>query len=169
MTKVDSSGTHSWTKVMGSRVRSIAAAPDGAHIFVYGENSAAWSDGSCSVTGAQGGLLAALSPTDGSCVWAKDIAQMLKVTADASFVYGIGYDDEPAAFGNGLTLESRGPEYDSWLLKWSASDGAGVWGMSIGGTGDDYAYDLALSSSGGIVLVGRTTSDAIDLAGVMIK
>jgi hypothetical protein len=169
VSKVNSAGVHTWSKTMGSRVRSVAASPDGAHIYAYGENAAAWTDGSCSVSGALGGLLVKLSATTGSCVWAKDIGQMLKVVADASFVYGIGYDDEPVAFGMGLTLESRGPEYDGWLLKWSASDGVGQWGMSIGGTGDDFTYDIALSASGGILLAGRTTSDAVDLAGVTIK
>ena len=170
VTKVNGAdGTHVWTKMIGQRVRSIAASPDGAHVYVYAESEVAWSEGSCSLSGAYGGALVKLSATDGACVWAKDIGELLKVVADASFVYGIGYDDEPVAFGMGLTLQSRGPEYDGWLLKWSAADGVGQWGMSIGGSGDDYIYDVALSSSGGILLAGRTTSDAIDLAGVTIK
>ena len=45
----------------------------------------------------------------------------------------------------------------------------GMWGMSIGGTGDDYGYDVALTSAGGIVIGGSTYSDSIDLGGVAVN
>ena len=166
--KVGTDGVSAWTVTVGGRTRAIGKSPDGLHIYAAGENEAAWTSGSCSLTGANGGFLVKLLASTGACVWAKDIADnVYALAADATYVYGGGYEDGLVTMGGGLEINSRGPEHDFMLVKWAAADGAGQWGASMGGTGDDYLYSLAVSSSG-LALGGRTSSQSIDFAGVTL-
>jgi hypothetical protein len=166
--KIYNDGTGQWTTTIGEETRAVGASPDGNYIYAIGDIGSAWSKDDCTLTGDYSGFLVKLSASDGSCVWAKDIAnRMRKVKADADYVYALGYDDEDLTFGDDLTLSSRGPEQDAMLVKWSASDGTGQWGTSIGGTGDDYGNTLAVSDAG-VVIAGNTRSSSIELAGVTL-
>lgn len=168
--KVDTGGTHLWAKMMGSRVYSIEASPSTDHIYVTGFISAAWTEGSCSLTGLSGAYVAKMNTADGSCVWAKDIGSCYwKLAATPSALYGACYDDEPLVMDTDLTIRTRGPESDALIVKWDVTDGAGHWGTSIGGSGDDYAYGIGVSSSGGLLVTGRTTSDTFDMNGVTLN
>ena len=179
VSKLDAAGNYQWTVPLPSSewVREIVSSPSGDAIFVYGPTPSSSSSkvasgtGACAVTGQNKAVLYRLNPADGSCVWAKDIGPMGygRMTADATYLYGVGYEDEPITFDQDLTLRTRGAENDATLLKWRTSDGMGMWGMSIGGTGDDYGYDVALTSAGGIVIAGQTYSDTIDLGGVAVN
>ena len=169
ITKMSSAGVGAWTVTFGSgQMRGIAKSPDGTHIYAVGSNSGAATIGTCSLTGTYGGYLIKLLAADGSCVWAKDTASTRKVQADATHVYTSMGDDEAVTYGAGVTVSSRGPEYDMMIAKYLASDGTGQWATSVGGSGDEYLYDMKLSSTG-LAVSGISNSASFDMPGVTIN
>jgi hypothetical protein len=167
--KLNSAGNTTWVKLIGQgEVTALTTSPDLVHIYVAGENSIAVTDGSCSLTGTNGGFLMKILASTGACVWAKDIAaENWYVTADANHVYITSSDDDPLTMDATTTLSTRNGNSDTFLAKYAAADGSGEWATSFGGTGSEYVYGIAASAHG-VALCGWGQSSSLSLAGVSI-
>lgn len=75
-------------------------------------------------------------------------------TADGGYIVG-GYSDSPVS-GN---KTSRILMFDYWVVKVDAS-GAKVWDKTFGGDSNDYLTKIALTSDGGYLLAGYSSSSA---------
>jgi len=89
---------------------------------------------------------------NGNMQWSKtfggtetDVAYALVETSDGGFVLA----GETASFGSG--------DYDFWLVK-TDSFGEQEWNQTYGGTDNDHAISLVITSDGGIAIVGYTAS-----------
>ncbi len=149
----------------------------------YGEGVAALPDGSCVVTGrfekeARFGAWEANDTTldsegkedvflarydrDGSLVWARraggsgtDFGQAVATFPDGTFVVA-GRFESKATFGPGesgaVVLASAGKR-DAFVARYSP-DGQLLWSRRCGGSGLDYAYDVAALGDGSCVVTG---------------
>ena len=54
-------------------------------------------------------------------------------------------------------------KYDAWVVKLNASGGL-LWEKNYGGTADDYALDIKVTSDDGYIMIGGSFSDNIDLS-----
>ena len=84
-------------------------------------------------------------------MWAKDTAVSSKVVADATSVWTLDYPVDyggsyPHSFDATHTLKSD--NNDLLMGKYQATDGAGLWGVGIGGPGDDRARDMTMTPTG---------------------
>jgi DNA-binding beta-propeller fold protein YncE len=144
-----SNGTKQWARrydgpsSSDDAARALAVSADGTQIFVTGVSvSATYSDYATVAYGA----------TDGAQMWAKryggpgdaqDFAHAIAVSPDGTRVYVTG-----ESVGSSL-------RYDYATISYDASAGGKLWTRRYngGGTGDDYARSLAVSSDGAALFV----------------
>ena len=164
------------------------ADPDGTHLYVGGSLDQAPEAGggkytigsACSLTGKYGGFLMKLAAATGKCVWATDTPSIgsastrfgmrdhgLDVDATGTYIYTVKYDDDPVVFDDNHTIPNRGLNSDGFLAKYSCADGVGQWVESIGGGGRDYIRKVVTTPTG-VVIVGATTSQSIELGDAKI-
>ena len=132
-----------WGGASNDEGQSLAITPDGSLALV----------GTTYSFGAGGyDVLLAKFQANGSLVWAQtlggigtDHGQSLAITPDSSLVL-TGYTD---SFGAG--------NQDLILAKYH-SNGSLAWVQTLGGTGDDEGYSLAIAPDGSLVLTGVTNS-----------
>jgi hypothetical protein len=157
--KLNADGTGAWQTLLGEgRGYDVFASSDGLHVYATGTLSSAdvWTGtGACSldVTAPMvlKGFVVKLSASTGACVWAKPTGGGRKIVADTAAAYMMMYEDDPVQLDATHVVQPRGKEADTLVVKFNAADGAGLWGASIGGSGDDYAYDMAMSPSGPVM------------------
>ncbi len=65
---------------------------------------------------------------------------------------------------NGQVLGNHGG-YDFWIVKISSADGSLIWQKCLGGTGNEYAFDIKNTDDGGYIVTGPTTSTDGDVSG----
>ena len=184
------SGAFVWSRTFGQEgtAISIVADPDGTHLYVGGslDQAPETSGGkhtigsACSLTGKYGGFLMKLAAATGECVWATDTPRIgsastrfgmrdhgLDVDANGTYIYTVKYDDDPVVFDDNHTIPNRGLNSDGFLAKYSCADGVGQWVESIGGGGRDYIREVVTTPTG-VVIVGSTTSQSIELGDAKI-
>ena len=184
------SGAFEWSLTFGQEgtAISIVADPDGTHLYVGGSLDQAPEAGggkytigsACSLTGKYGGFLMKLAAATGECVWATDTPSIgsastrfgmrdhgLDVDATGTYIYTVKYDDDPVVFDDNHTIPNRGLNSDGFLAKYSCADGVGQWVESIGGGGRDYIREVVTTPTG-VVIVGATTSQSIELGDAKI-
>ena len=61
----------------------------------------------------------------------------------------------------GYTSSKGSGEFDIWLVK-TDTDGNMIWDKTLGGSGNDQAYDICSTSDGGFIIAGGTESYGID-------
>jgi len=94
-----------------------------------------------------------------------DFCTAVAPTADDHVVV-IGYTSSTdMSFGPVMSSYSGGNR-DGFCSKYT-KDGELVWTVYIGGTGDDYAQDLAIDADGNIMIVGKTSSVTVPYASQM--
>ena len=70
--------------------------------------------------------------------------------SDGTSVWAFGSDDEKMVYDATTTVYPKGESDDVFVAKYAASDGAGLWATSIGGTGKDRFSDAAITPLGHI-------------------
>ena len=162
--KVDADGSTLWAKFFGQGrgIADVTQSVDGLHIYAVGTNEIAVIDGPCTLTGVMGTFLVKLSAVNGACVWATEFATRARYgeyrpVAGSTHVYATWF--ERGRYGD------RGVS----LARWSAADGTSEYVTTLGGSGDDRPYGMALGPTGQIILAGRTESDQLDFNGVVVK
>ena len=118
------------------------------------------------MTGDRAGFLVKLRKSDGKCVWAKDVPKFLRVTADASSVWGMTSDDEPMKFDANSTVTPDGR--DLIMGKFSASDGTGHWAAAMGGASTDRMIDMTITPLGPVA-VGDSSSESTTVGDVTVN
>lgn len=164
--KLDASGSKQWDKLYGGigseSLINLTKTSDGGYIAVGEQEGSASGD----VTGTnQGGSDCWILKLDasGNKQWDKlyggsggDDSQIILQAPDGGYFVG-GYSSSVSAPGevnpsnNGLT--------DFWLMKLDAS-GNKVWSKLYGGIGNELMNDMVLTSDGGVVMSGYTSSSA---------
>jgi hypothetical protein len=144
--KTNSTGVVTWSKTYGGAAddegRSVEPTADGGYILAgftssYGSNIQAY---------------VVKTTSTGVVSWSKtfggsnnELAYSVKQASDQSY-YVAGYTNSYGAGSN-----------DAMLLKLTSA-GALSWSKTYGGTGDDYALSMKITSDNGCILGGRTAS-----------
>ena len=136
-----------------------------------GESLAITQDGNLVLTGLVNGSNSGIIPADvllakfqanGSLVWAQtfggagiDIAYSLVIAPDGN----LALTGQTNSFGAG--------GYDVLIAKFQAN-GSLAWAQTLGGSGNDYGRNLAITSNGSLLLTGQTSSFGVGTANVLI-
>ncbi len=155
-----------WQKCLGGTnyewANSIQPTTDGGCIMA-GYTQSTYGD----VTGNHGQndvWVVKLSNT-GSLQWQKclggagvDWASSIQITTDGGYII--------AGFTNSIDGDLTGSHgnYDAWVIKIS-SIGSLQWQKALGGTADDYANSIQLTTDGGYIMAGYTLSNDGDVTG----
>jgi len=162
----------SWATVIGCGNREGGSFVEGEYIYASGRLSAASiltpADGvtaaACTMAGDLGGFLVKLKKADGKCMWAKDLGTGgNRIVANAEFVWTADYSSSDFKFDADHVVKPAGD--DVIMGKFSASDGAGLWGDLLGAEGRDRVYDLAMTLQGPVA-VGYSSSTTIAVGAV---
>ena len=163
--KLSSTGVIEWEKNYGGsgydEAYSVLQSSDGGYI-VAGRTSSS-SDGD--VTGANNGIydywIVKLNST-GAIEWQKnyggsntDYCYAIQQTSDGGYITA-GHSNSSAT--GDFTGTGHG-NYDIWVVKLTDA-GVLEWQKNYGGNGVEHAYDLKITSDGGYVVAGDTTSSA---------
>ncbi len=164
--KLAAAGNIEWQRCLGGTwhdyARSIQQTSDGGYI-VAGYTSSADGD----VSGNHGGTDAwVLRLTrEGGIDWQRclggtslDYAYGIRQTADGGYIC-IGNTQST----DGDVSGNHGSD-DVWVVKLTES-GLLSWQRCLGGTGDEYGYDVRQTSDGGYILIGQTGSNDGDVSG----
>ena len=144
--KTNSTGVLQWSKTYGGaaddEARSVEETADGGFIV----------SGFTQSYGSGYQMYLIKTNSTGNVTWSKtfgggglELGYSVKQTSDGGYVL-LGYSD---SYGSGL--------YDVLLLKLSAI-GSITWSKTYGGTADDYGLCIYITSDGGYIISGRTSS-----------
>jgi len=162
--KLNSAGVHQWSKhfTNSGNDRGYGIAADTAgDVAITGSFTNTIDFGGGPLTSANGmtDLFVARFSTAGVLQWARNFGAPdgsdggYGVAMDPSGnVFIAAYAVQPADFGGG-TLSALGGS-DAIVAKYAASSGAHMWSRRLGGTGNDYAYGVAVDGSGNVFVAG---------------
>jgi hypothetical protein len=158
-----SDGSFTWLQRYGGitfeAANSIALDPAGA-IVVGGEFSSSVSFGGVDPplgpNGIVDGFVLKLT-SGGSYQWARAISTpgsdfVHGVGATTDHVFAVGRFEQPLDLGVGRHVAAGGE--DGFVVKLNAATGAAIWSNAFGGTGDDAALGVAVSSVGSVATTG---------------
>jgi len=164
--KLNSSGDIEWQKCLGGIAddwaNSIQQTTDGGFIVA---GRALSNDGD--VLGNHGGsdYWVVKLNSSGDIEWQKclggtnwDYAHSIQQTSDSGFIVA-GY-----AHSNDGDVSGNHGNYDYWVVKLNSS-GDILWQKCHGGTDNDYAHSIQLTSDGGFIVAGYTHSNDGDVSG----
>ena len=184
--KYDSSGVAQWAKNPASgsgtnaeRADSVVVDSSG-NVYVAGSSNSTFVDfgnGITLMTFQTQDFFVAKYNSSGTAQWAQGLASegggsndyAKSVAVDSSGnVYLVGYSVSSSLnFGNGVTLERRGND-DFFVVKYNSS-GVAQWAkntVSGSGTSYEYAYGVAVDSSGNVYVAGYFSSTTLSFGGV---
>jgi PKD repeat protein len=164
LVKLNSAGVHQWSKNFtnsgNDRGYGIAADTNG-NVAITGSFSNTIDFGGGPLTSANGmtDVFVARFSTTGTLQWARNFGAPdgseggYGTAMDASGnVFIAAYAVKPVDFGGG-TLSALGAS-DAIVAKYSATSGAHMWSRRLGGSGNDYAYSVAVDGSGNVFVAG---------------
>lgn len=163
--KLDSNGNVSWQKLLGGSgadyCRHIKQTADGGYILAGYSTSSASGD----ITQASRGnydIWVVKLNSAGNIVWNKllggignEYCMQIEATTDNGYIV-FGYSS--SSLSGDVTATSHGGS-DFWVVKLDAN-GNIIWNKLLGGDQDEYAYKGQVTSDGGYILVGNTSSSA---------
>jgi subtilisin-like proprotein convertase family protein len=164
--KLNSTGSFVWAKSMGGTgsdtCLDIALGPDGGvYTTGYFSGTADFDPGPGTFNLSGTGAFISKLDSQGNFVWARELggtssttAEAIAVTADG-YVYTTGYFYETADFDPGVgtfNLQSAGNS-DIFISKLDSS-GTFFGARSMGGTGSDIGYAIAITTGGSSVITG---------------
>lgn len=167
--KFDGNGTCLWAKrIGGTGEEHVTVALAGRDIVVAGyfDSAADLGDGvMTSPNGGRDGFISRFGP-DGTNQWAKRFGSNATdrfdtVATDATGnIYVTGTSDSAVIdLGSGTGLAKVGG-FDVIVGKYSPTGQSLLFGKRFGGTGDDYAYDIAVATDGAIAISGEFNGSA---------
>lgn len=159
--------TIEWQKSLGGSANDLAhhilQTSDGGYIVAGGSVS-----NNGDVSGNHGGTDVWIVKTSalGVLEWQKsyggigtDNAVSIAQTSDGGFIVA-GFTNS----ADGDVTGFHGGSVDMWIVKISET-GNLQWQKSLGGTGDEIAYDIKVTSDNGYIIIGYTTSNDGDVSG----
>ena len=162
--KLDAVGTITWKKILGGslddELRDIKQTSDGGYIIAGFSNSY-----NGDVTGNHGNLDYWIVKTDatGNITWQKsfggsgsDHGEYVQQTTDGGYVVG-GYSKST----DGDVSDNHGL-YDYWVIRIN-NLGELIWQKTLGGSQNEYGYNVEVTNDGGILISGRTESNDGDV------
>lgn len=166
LVKLDRDGVVEWSKCYGGTFDEYAydvkQTADGGYIVAGLTNS---NDGDVSGKHGKSDYWIVKLDASGSLTWQKclgssddDAARVIKLAADGGYIVG-GF----ASAADGDVTGNRGM-MDVWIAKLSSS-GALEMGFNLGGSNDDYIYDLFELESGNILFCATSKSTDFDVVG----
>ena len=153
--KYNSSGTHQWTKQLGTdrydEARGVATDSSG-NVYVTGYTEGGL-DGNTSVGKAD--LFVVKYNSSGTKQWANQLG-----TWDTDFANGVATDSSGNVYVTGSTYRSldgntSAGNADLFVVKYNSS-GTKQWTKQLGSSSDDYANDVVTDSSGNAYVTGTT-------------
>jgi len=171
--KLDSTnGNVLWAKAIGganAESATAVAVDDMDNIYIAGTYAGSVDFGSGNVLngfGVNDALLVKLTPT-GDYVWAHGIGGTDYDYGDAVAVSG-GTVVLSARYRSSMTVNSTTysvqGQFDVFLAAFSTTDGAFKWAKSIGGTGIDIGFGVAVDADGNVISTGRF-ANSVDFGG----
>ena len=164
--KLNSTGEIQWQKALGGSneeiARSVQLTTDGGYI-VAGSTKSNNGD----VSGNQGDADAWIVKlnSSGGIQWQKslggsneEIARSIQLMTDG------GYIITGSAKSNDGNVSSNHGGQDTWIVRLSSS-GTLLWQKSMGGTANDFANSIQLTTDGGYILAGQAISTNGDISG----
>ena len=165
--KLTSTGGHVWSTYLGGSYSdeglSIALGNSGS-LYITGRTaSSGWATGGpdTSYNGGQDIFVAKLT-SSGGFVWSSYMGG-----SDTDRAYAIVADDSGALYVTGATESSdwvsggfdpsHNGNYDAFVVKLT-SDGEQTWSTYLGGSGNDYGFDIAVGDVSGVCVTGETWS-----------
>lgn len=163
--KLSSGGAVQWQKVLGGSTgcdfaNAVLPTSDGGYIFVGHTDS---HDGDVAGTAGERDVWIVKLSSSGAIQWQKliggafsDYAYSFQSTSDGGYIAaGYTYSDNGDVSGN------HG-DADAWVVKLSSS-GAIQWQKALGGSHEDIARTVQLTTDGGYIVVGSTKSSNGDV------
>ncbi|MFI5173151.1 MAG: putative metal-binding motif-containing protein, partial [Chitinophagales bacterium] len=163
LVKLNSTGTIVWQNTITGNaddyLGALESTPDGGCVLVSTSNSNATYD---KTEAAYGDNLWVLKiDATGNIQWQNTLnaggdghGGAIKLTSDGGYIVG-GYADEGTTVDK---TEYGEGGYDYWIVKLN-SLGVRIWDNTIGGSGDDWLYDINQTSDGGYFVGGFSNSE----------
>jgi len=155
--KYNSAGALQWDRTLGGTGSDVgyAVAIDSANnIIVVGQTT---SDGAGSDD-----VLIAKYNSAGALQWDRTLGG-----TGSDFGYAVAIDSANNIIVVGYTTSDGAGNYDLLIAKYNSA-GALQWDRTLGGTGSDWGYAVAIDSADNIIVVGYTTSDGAGSNDVLI-
>lgn len=164
--KINATGVILWQKTYGGSNNEVAniikPTADGGYVFTGGTTS-----NNVDVTGNRGGLdvWAVKINSTGTIEWQKCLggtgaeeASSLLLAPDGGYLIS-GY-----TYSNNIDVSGNAGTQEIWAVKINAT-GVLQWQNCLGGTNSESSASVTLSSDNAYVLVGRTSSNNVDVSG----
>jgi hypothetical protein len=155
--KLDSSGRLTWNTFLGGLGYDVGqgiAVDLSGNVYVTGYSTASWGSSVRAYTAGDDAFAAKLN-SSGGLTWntflggsGDDIGQGITVDRSGN-VFVTGYST--AGWSRPVRTYTGG--YDAFTAKLSSSGGL-TWNTFLGGSGDDYDFDIAVDSSGNVYVTG---------------
>jgi uncharacterized delta-60 repeat protein len=147
--KYDTSGTIQWQRTLGGAQNDIAngIAVDGSgNVYVSGYTGSSGAGNS--------DVLIVKYDTSGTIQWQRTLGG-----ASTDIGYGIAVDGSGNVYISGYTFSSGAGSSDVLIAKYNTS-GTIQWQRTLGGTSDDYGWDIAVDGSDNVYINGRTNNSS---------
>jgi hypothetical protein len=177
--KFDPNGAHVWSKnfVNTGNDRGYGIATDGTNVAVVGSFSNAINFGGGNLVSQNGmydAFVAVLNASTGAYQWARQVG----APDGTETAYGVTFNTngnvvicgaavQPVDFGGGLLAALGGS--DGFVAAYAGTTGAHVWSRRLGGLGNDYAYSVAATGDGTVVVAGAFEGTAAFGGGSLVS
>ena len=164
--------TNGWNNVFrtdgnydSASLDAMAGHPDGGVVFWSRSDRYTTPGGtSYSISGSSAGALVRLYQNGTMHLWDRpdctsgnscNYVQSMDVRSNGDIVIG-GYFENSVSFSGCCSVNSGGA-HDGYLAMWNHSNVGWDWSIALGGTSNDYLYDVRFVGNGSIVGVGQKT------------
>lgn len=164
--KLNGSGAIQWQKALGGSnediARSVQPTTDGGYVVTGSSKSY---DGDVSDNHGEADAWIVKLSSSGTTQWQKslggyseEIGRSVQSTADGGYIIAGSVQSN-----NGDVTGNRGGQ-DVWVVKLNSS-GNLQWQKSLGGSANDFANSIQLTTDGGYIVAGQSTSNNFDVRG----
>ena len=148
LAKFSSSGTVQWQRTLGGKrdetSNSVAVAPDGS-VYIGGQTQSAGAG--------KGDLLLAKFSSAGTLQWQRTLGG----SSGNDYAISVAVAPDGSVYTCGGTQSAGAGNSDFFITKFSSS-GTVQWYKTLGGSGTDTGYSVAVAPDGSVYVYGYTTS-----------